>query len=315
MPNNQNSHRHGSQMMMPGYPDPNVLYRQAVHGHQNAQTPSLFSVQVPPNVPGSPQITQNLPSSSNIQSPLTPNPMMGQNMMFSSRSSQIPVSEFQEQMLRNRPTNPPSISTTLISELVRNSLAQLSPTTPYMPPFPNITQFPRMQTSPAAPVASSRSGSISQMSDTLQFNSVILFAECLSCLNFLRFQKDAGLNVHQQMTPFEVINISDDDDSPTKDETSNNNSNNPEFNKQSASLPNSTSENQAPSSNAAASHSASSNAVASNGTLNPKTPQASVSNIVLCPISRKFNRGFQSFLTLTFTFNQALFIKIQTKLR
>lgn len=146
-----------------------------MHGHPNVAQTGVsatppYPMQMPSSVPGSPQFnSQNRLSNSAAQSPLTPNQILNSNMLFP-RPPHITPHEWQQicmqQQFRQRASQ---INNPLVNELMRNSIAQLSPTTTQMANIPQSQ--PRMSSPPAA-VGSSRTGSVSTTTEASKSNTV-----------------------------------------------------------------------------------------------------------------------------------------------
>jgi hypothetical protein len=127
--------------------------------------------QMPSSMPGSPQFNgQNRLSNSAAQSPLTPNQILNSSMLFP-RPSNITPHEWQQlqcmqQQFRQRA---PHLNNPLVNELMRNSIAQLSPTTAQMTAMqPNQI---RISTPPTSAI-SSKHGPLPVVPEAPKSNSV-----------------------------------------------------------------------------------------------------------------------------------------------
>lgn len=158
---------------MPGFPDHLSTFmhgnpRMCRFGGPPPQNMAFPGHNMQNSLPGSPQYShQSRHPSTSAQSPLTPNPMIPPNMMFA-RPPHINHQEWQMhclQQFRHRTPNPQQLNNCL-NELMRNSMAQLSPTGPCQ-----FNQH-RMHTPPSQPPSTaSRADSIPRQVDTAR-NSV-----------------------------------------------------------------------------------------------------------------------------------------------
>jgi hypothetical protein len=179
-----------------GFPDPTAIYQQAMARSSQpgaSTTPTYPNLQPHSSLPGSPQFNnQNRLPNSAAQSPMTPTQILNSNMLFP-RPSNLNAQDWQQiqclqQQYRQRA---PQLSNSLVNELMRNTLAQQSPTTAQLAAIqPNQL----MMSSPPAAAGSSRSGSVSVAPEAPKSNS-----------------SASEVTNNSRPNPVEIISLSDDE--------------------------------------------------------------------------------------------------------